>query len=92
MITYNVTDISAPTQLFATYGSQAYLTEMSVDGGEFITPEATYQFDSIGEHNVAYKIDNSFNSIKAPLFIHPTITKIIIGDNVTNIREAEFAV
>ena len=89
-ITYNVTDISAPTKLFATYGSQAYLTEMSIDGGEYNVTASTHQFGNVGEHTVRYKVDNSFTSFTVPLFYQVNATKVIIADSVTYIGHNAF--
>ena len=62
---YNVTDISAPTQLlYGSYNVGKYITYMVVDGSaSSIDGAVTYQFETTGRHTVYMKLtDNAFHS------------------------------
>lgn len=96
-VTYNISDISQPTDLFKGGGSGsgsgsgsggALPSAMIIDGTE-VDVTSAYAFDTVGEHIVNYsfaenQIPEHFLDGEGP-YVFSTVTKVEIGDALTSI-------
>lgn len=93
-VTYNISDISQPTQLFYTEGGGVLPTSMIIDETE-VEVTNTYQFSTTGEHIVQYSFaDNQIpKDFLNATFVSTTaeaVRKVEIGNAITNIGENSF--
>ena len=88
LATYNVTSTSTPTPIIG-QGRNTF-TEIEVDGVVLPSVDATYQFDTLGEHTVKYTLSDP-TSIGNNAFARCTsLTSVTIPNSVTSIGNHAF--
>ena len=83
---YNVTSTSEATKLL---GSVSQITYQIIDDVKQDTVQTTYTFDTLGEHIVKYKINQTY--IKDNIFyMCPNLVSVVIPETITRIDYAIF--
>lgn len=84
---YNVTSTSEATKLLY---SDSQITYQSIDGVRQDTVQTTYTFDTIGEHIVKYKINQTYINNNYIFYECPNLVSVIIPETITRINGAIF--